>query len=256
MSFALALVLCVLVTGIISLLDLLWFEKKRKQREDWKQPKWIEYSRSFFPVLLLVLLIRSFLIEPFRIPSGSLEPTLLTGDFIAVNKFAYGLRLPVTDSKFISVSEPKVADIVVFSWPPAPKFDYIKRVIGLPGDKISYHNKKLTINGVRAKQHFITYTTYVTERGEKIKVEKIEEDLMGVKHGIYIRPDVPPFNFDITVPTGHYFMMGDNRDNSSDSRYWGYLPEANIRGKAFMVWMSWNYMAGNVRWSRIGTMIH
>lgn len=254
MSFALILLVCTLVTGLVCAIDRFLLVHRRE--ESAHLPKWIEYSRSFFPVLLIVFVLRSFLIEPFRIPSSSLEPTLLIGDFIAVNKFSYGLRFPVWDKKFLPIGDPKAGDIAVFSWPPAPQYDYIKRVIGVPGDKVSYHDKVLSINGVTAKQTFIKYTTYLSEAGEPIKVEEKEESLNGVSHKIYVRPDIPPFNFDIVVPKGHYFMMGDNRDGSSDSRYWGYVPDKNLRGKAFLIWMSWNNLLNTVRWSRIGTILH
>ncbi len=254
MSFALFLFLATLITGIGWLLETCWFKKNRQATA--KQPKWAEWSVSFFPVFLLVFVLRSFLIEPFRIPTGSLEPTLLIGDFVAVNKYSYGLRFPVWDSKFLNIGAPKSGDIAVFSWPPNTKFDYIKRVIGTPGDKVSYHNKILTINGVEAKQTFIERTNFVDSRGQSINVEKRQEILKGHKHDIFVRPDVKAFDFDITVPEGHYFMMGDNRDSSSDSRYWGFVPDKNLRGRAFVVWLSWNSILDSVRWSRIGVMIH
>ncbi|MBA2709700.1 MAG: signal peptidase I [Tatlockia sp.] len=251
MNFALILVILSLVSGIIYLLDILFWSKNRDPEH--KPNKLIEYSRSFFPVFFLVLLLRSFLIEPFRIPSGSLEPTLLVGDFLAVNKFAYGFRLPVWEKKVIPVSNPKTGEIVVFRWPPDPSFDYIKRTIGVPGDKISYHNKVLTINGKVMKQTFIEYTT---DESSGKAVAKYSEDLNGVKHDIYIRPDVAPENFDVTVPTGQYFMMGDNRDDSADSRFWGFTSDEYLRGKAFIVWMSWNGITDSVRGSRIGRFIN
>jgi signal peptidase I len=254
MNFALILLILSIVSGVIYLLDILIWEKKR-QKED-KLPILIDYSRSFFPIFVIVLLLRSFLVEPFRIPSGSLEPTLLVGDFVAVNKFAYGLRLPVWDKKVISIAEPKGGEIAVFRWPPDVSYDYIKRVIGVPGDKISYQNKVLTINGVVAKQQFIGYTTDSNGPGFSWKVEKREEEINGTKHMIFIRPDVPAFDFDLVVPDGYYFMMGDNRDNSSDSRFWGFVKEEYLRGKAFLVWMSWNGSTDSVRWSRIPTVIH
>lgn len=254
MSFALILLICTVVTGLVAGLDKFVLAKHRDNAAG--LPKLIEYSRSFFPVFLFVFVLRSFMIEPFRIPSSSLEPTLLIGDFIAVNKFSYGLRFPVWDRKFLSLGNPDVAQVAVFSWPPAPKYDYIKRVIGTPGDKIGYHDKVLTINGVKAKQTFVKYTSYLNEAGQSIKVQEKEETLNGVSHKIYVRPDVPSFDFDIVVPEGHYFMMGDNRDGSSDSRYWGYVPDSNMRGKAFLIWMSWNGLLNTVRWNRIGTIIH
>lgn len=253
MNFALILLVCTAVTGVIWLLDKCYFAALRKGAQ--KRPKWAEQLGSFFPVFLFVLVLRSFIVEPFRIPSSSLEPTLLVGDFILVNKFAYGLRFPVLEKKFLSVGEPKRGDIVVLRWPPNEKFDFIKRVIGLPGDTISYHNKVLTINGVQAKQRFDSYTSILDEQGKLLNVEKKEEQLGDVKHNIYVVTKEKPFDFDIKVPEGNYFVMGDNRDNSSDSRYWGFVPEENLRGKAFLVWMSWDNVLKKLRWPRIGTVI-
>jgi len=251
MNFALILVVLVFISGFISLLDIIFWAKKRTEHQ--MPNRIIEYSRSFFPVFLIVLLLRSFLIEPFRIPSGSLEPTLLVGDFVAVNKFAYGLKLPVLEKKIISVANPKTGEVAVFRWPPDPSYDYIKRVIGVPGDKISYHNKKLTINGQEAKQTFIEYT--IDESSGKA-VAKYKENLNGTVHDIFIRADSPAVDFDLVVPEGNYFMMGDNRDDSADSRFWGFVPDSYFRGKAFLVWMSWNSKTDNVRWSKIGKFIN
>jgi signal peptidase I len=251
MNFALILVLLSFISGFIYLLDVVFWAKKRSPNQ--KPGRIIEYSRSFFPVFFIVLLLRSFLVEPFRIPSGSLEPTLLVGDFVAVNKFAYGLRLPVWEKKVVSIAEPKTGEIAVFRWPPDPSYDYIKRVIGVPGDKISYHNKILSVNGKEASRTFVEYT--IDESSGKA-VAKYKEDLNGVVHDIFIRADVPAVDFDVVVPEGSYFMMGDNRDDSADSRYWGFVPENYLRGKAFLVWMSWNGKTDNLRWSRIGRLIH
>jgi signal peptidase I len=251
MNFALILVILSLVSGFIYLLDILFWEKKR--RPDQKPGKIIEYSRSFFPVFFIVLLVRSFLIEPFRIPTGSLEPTLLVGDFVAVNKFSYGFRLPVWEKKILPIANPKTGDVVVFRWPPDPSYDYIKRVIGVGGDKISYHNKQLTINGQEMKQTFVTYTT---DESSGKAVAKYRENLNGVEHDIFVRPDVAAEDFDLVVPKGQYFMMGDNRDDSADSRYWGFVTDDYLRGKAFAVWMSWNGTTDAVRWARIGRLVH
>ncbi len=251
MNFALVLVILSLVSGVIYLLDILFWSKKRDPQQ--KPNKVIEFSRSFFPVFFIVLLLRSFIIEPFRIPSGSLEPTLLVGDFLAVNKFAYGFRLPVWEKKIIPISNPKTGEIVVFRWPPDPSYDYIKRTIGVPGDKISYHNKVLTINGKVMKQTFVEYTT---DESSGKAVARYSEDLNGVKHDIYIRPDASPEDFEVEVPAGQYFMMGDNRDDSADSRFWGFTADEYLRGKAFVVWMSWNGKTDSIRWSRIGRFIN
>lgn len=251
MNFALCLLVLSTVSGIIYLADVLFWAKKRKPNQ--KPARLIEYSRSFFPVFFIVLLLRSFIIEPFRIPSGSLEPTLLVGDFVAVNKFAYGLRLPVWDKKILSIANPKTGDIAVFRWPPDPSFDYIKRVIGVPGDKIRYHNKILTINNHPIKQTFLEYTT---DESSGNTVAKYRENLNGIEHDIFIRPDVPAHDLSVTVPAGQYFMMGDNRDDSADSRFWGFVSEDNLRGKAMLVWMSWNGKTSMPRWSKIGRLIH
>ncbi|WP_419418856.1 signal peptidase I [Legionella sp. D16C41] len=251
MNFALLLVILSLISGVIYLLDIILWEKKRAPNQ--KPNKIIEYARSFFPVFFIVLLLRSFLIEPFRIPSGSLEPTLLVGDFLAVNKFAYGLRLPVLEKKVIPISSPKRGDIAVFRWPPDVTYDYIKRVIGVPGDKISYRNKVLFINGQEMKQAFVERT--IDESSGKA-VAKYQENLNGIVHDIYVRPDVAAYDFEIEVPEGQYFMMGDNRDDSADSRYWGFVSDAYLRGKAVVVWMSWNGKTDSIRWSKIGRLIH
>ncbi|MDI1353154.1 MAG: signal peptidase I [bacterium] len=251
MNFALILVVLSFISGSIYFLDVVFWARKRKPNQ---QPgRIIEYSRSFFPVFFIVLLLRSFLVEPFRIPSGSLEPTLLVGDFVAVNKFSYGLRLPVIEKKIIPIANPKTGEIAVFRWPPQPTFDYIKRVIGVPGDHVSYHNKIISINGKQAKQSFVEYT--IDESSGKA-VAQYKENLNGVIHDIFIRSDMPAVDFDIIVPEGNYFMMGDNRDDSADSRFWGFVPDSYLRGKAFLVWMSWNGKTDNLRWSKIGRFIH
>jgi signal peptidase I len=250
MNFPLILVIAIIFTGIICLLDKLWLSKLRTAGQE---RAWIiRESYSFFPVLVIVLCLRSFLVEPFRIPSPSLEPTLLIGDFVAVNKFIYGIRLPVVEKKIINISQPKRGDIVVFRWPPNPEFDYIKRVIGLPGDKISYQNKQLFINGKEIPLH----ATELTDDKTSFNVEEFIEDLPQVQHHIFQRTDVVPFDFEISVPKDHYLVMGDNRDNSADSRYWGFVPESYLRGKAFGIWMSWDNDKHRIRLKRIGSAIH
>jgi signal peptidase I len=250
MNFPLILVIAIVITGIICLIDILWLNKLRAV--DQVRPWVIRESYSFFPVLVIVLVLRSFLVEPFRIPSPSLEPTLLIGDFVAVNKFIYGIRLPVIEKKIININQPQRGDIVVFRWPPNPKFDYIKRVIGLPGDKISYQNKQLFINGKEVALH----ATQLTPDKTSFNVEEFIEDLPQVQHHIFQRTDVVPFDFEITVPKEHYLVMGDNRDNSADSRYWGFVPDSYLRGKAFGIWMSWDNQKHRIRLNRIGSAIH
>ena len=251
MNFALCLLVLSVISGVIYLLDVLFWEKK--QISNIVAKKIIEYSRSFFPVFITVLFLRSFLIEPFRIPSGSLEPTLLVGDFLVVNKFAYGVRLPVWEKKIINVNAPKKGDIVVFRWPPNPSYDYIKRVIGVPGDHITYHDKVLSINGVEMKQTFMRYTT---DPSSGQAVSEFQENLNGVVHDLFVRTDMPAVDFDVTVPVGNYFMMGDNRDDSADSRFWGFVSDEYLRGQALAIWMSWNNKIDRVRWNRLFHLIH
>jgi signal peptidase I len=267
-NFELILFYAVLISGVIALLDIIFWEKKRKvafaeknknvqKPPEMKLPLIIDYARSFFPVLLLVFLLRSFLFEPFRIPSGSLEPTLLTGDFILVNKFNYGVRLPVLHKKIMSFNEPKRGDIIVFRWPPNPSVDFIKRVVGIPGDHISYIDKTLYINGNKIPQEFLREATDQDDSGDTWSVVEKQENLLGVKHSIFQNAHRPNDDMkDIVVPEGMYFAMGDNRDDSADSRYWGFVPEKNIVGKANVVWMSWNSPDHKIRWERIGKPIH
>jgi signal peptidase I len=253
-NFPLILVIVVLASGLVALIDKLFFARKRAS--DAPRPGFIDACYSLFPILLLVLVIRSFLVEPFHIPSGSLKPTLLTGDLILVNKYDYGLRLPVLDTKILKVSEPKLGDIVVFHWPVNPSIDFIKRVIGVPGDRISYINKVLYVNGQKASQQLIGYAVDSNDSGPVWTVQKLQENLLGIQHDIYINPQQPAIDFtDLVVPKGQYFVMGDNRDDSEDSRYWGFVPEKYLVGKAFLIWLSWDSNNWRVRWSRIGHRI-
>lgn len=226
-----------------------------------RQPAWIAYTGSFFPVIAAVFIFRSFLYEPFKIPSSSMVPTLQIGDLILVNKFTYGIRLPVVNKKIISLNDPKPGDVMVFKFPKDTSLDYIKRVVGVPGDKVVYKNKRLSVNGKELPYQKLP--DYLDE--EHLSYFKhYSENLTGVPHAIlndervpsYIpSPDAFPMHelcsynlegFACEVPAGHYFMMGDNRDNSLDSRYWGFVPDQNIVGKAFFVWMN----LGNLK--RIG----
>ena len=253
MNFALVLFVLTLFTGAFALADGVYFRKQRAPGE--KEPWWIEYPKSFFPVILIVFLLRSFLVEPFKIPSGSMVPTLLVGDFILVNKFAYGIRLPIVNKKIIAIGEPKRGEVMVFRYPEDPSLDYIKRVVGLPGDRISYVDKKLSINGVELPRKAVA--DYLNR--ERIHYSRqYVETLDGVQHSILLEEDasaavpfVRPFPFrdnctynssgvTCTVPPGHYFMMGDNRDNSADSRVWGFVPDENIVGKAFFIWFNFS----------------
>jgi len=255
-NFALILLLLIIASGIIYLLDVLLLAKKRQQAGIEKQPLYIEYARLLFPVLLVVFLLRSFLIEPFRIPSGSLKPTLLVGDLIFTNKYTYGLRMPLLHNTIVPIHKPKVGEVVVFRWPVDPSLDYIKRFVGTSGDTVEYKDKVLFINGQEAKQEFIGYTTDSDDGRNSWKVEIRRETINGTSHKIYVRPDIPAHDFKITVPKGQYFAMGDNRDDSSDSRVWGFVPDKNIIGKAIMIWFSFNSATYSIRWDRIGDFIH
>ena len=261
--FETALVVLTLFTGVVWLLDRLFFAKRRAARAgllEAKEPVVVDYSRAFFPVLAVVLILRSFVAEPFRIPSSSMMPSLLIGDFILVNKFAYGLRLPINNHKVIGIGEPARGDVVVFRPPHHPDQDWIKRVIGLPGDTVAYRDNTVYVNG--EPFDYRPVGRYVGEgRGADMTgANLLEEQLPGRPHPVLERDDSPFFvqgEGEWVVPAGHYFVMGDNRDNSEDSRFWQthFLPEANLRGKAFLVWMNFDRSAGGIDFSRIGSGI-
>jgi signal peptidase I len=293
-NFALILFVAMVVTGIIWFLDIFYFAKQRRLAADaalaafdgrnaklaadgikpdtasrhaieaalLRQPTWIEYSGSFFPVIALVFFLRSFLYEPFKIPSSSMVPTLVIGDLILVNKYTYGVRLPVLNKKIIDVGDPQRGDVMVFKYPKDMTQDYIKRVIGVPGDKISYENKRLTVNGQPVE--YTAMDDYLEDESLEYR-QQYRESLPNTQHRILTMKSRPNFDpvtvdnfpnrdacvysdekFTCIVPEGNYFMMGDNRDNSLDSRYWGFVPNKNIVGKAFFVWMN----LGNLK--RIG----
>ncbi len=254
-DFEFLLVLATVVSGVIwgghILLRRFGFADSGAEKE----PLLVEYAHSFFPVLLVVMILRSFIVEPFRIPSGSMMPTLLIGDFILVNKFAYGLRLPVLNTKVVEVGNPERGDIVVFRFPQDPSIDYIKRIVGLPGDRIAYYNKQLYVNGRTVKQarlgNYVGVGKGVTMTGAAL----LNEDLTGISHDILIREGQPGVQGEFTVPEGQYFVMGDNRDNSNDSRYWGTVPEGNLVGKAFLIWMNWDWDNGGIAFDRLGSSL-
>ncbi|HEY5789755.1 MAG TPA: signal peptidase I [Gammaproteobacteria bacterium] len=260
-NFPLLLVLATALTGGIWLLDVVWWRPARLARaggrEDAavseadalpqpKEPLVVEYARSFFPIILAVLLLRSFLVEPFRIPSGSMLPTLLVGDFILVNKYAYGLRLPVLNTRFVALGTPERGDVVVFRYPRDPSIDYIKRVVGLPGDRVTYVDKQVYVNGERVEQQPAGSNDTVRCGYDNGPAEQRTERLGAVAHQVLVCPRQPSVEGEYVVPPGHYFVMGDNRDNSNDSRFWGAVPEANLVGKAFLIWLNIG------EWGRIG----
>ena len=255
LNYELVLFYVLVISGVVALLDTIFWAPKRKVAKQKKLPLITDYARSFFPILLIVFSARSFGFEPRRIPSGSLEPTLLVGDFVLVNKFTYGIRLPVIHKKIFSIHNPKRGDIVVFREPPEENRDLIKRVIGIPGDHIIYKNKTLYINGKEISQAFVRYTTDQHDSSSSWEVMQKQENLLGVSHGIYQIPQQGNDDFDVTVPEGKYFMMGDNRDDSADSRYWGFLPEQNIIGKATHVLVSFDSPKHPVRWGRVASKI-
>ena len=245
--FALIMVIVLTITGLIWLLDIFVLSKKRATNA--KEPILVEYSKSFFPVILLVFFIRSFVAEPFKIPSGSMMPTLLAGDFILVSKFSYGIRVPILNYTMIEVDKPKRGDVFVFHYPPKPSIDYIKRVVGLPGDLIEYKSKTLYINDKKIEQTFVDKYPYVMNEIHHIEAKEFKEALGNVNHSILIH-DLPGENFKFEVPQGHYLAFGDNRDNSADSRVWGFVPEHNLVGRAFFIWFNFGEL------KRIGTIIH
>lgn len=238
-DFALILTVVTLVAGLICLLDKVIFKQHQKfiasanTAKPYKENIVIEYAYSFFPVLAVVWVLRSFLFEPFTIPSGSMLPTLEVGDYILVNKYNYGLRLPVVGTEIVPVGKPQRGDVMVFKFPPKPSMNFIKRVVGLPGDKINFANDTLYINGEVVERKLLSQEPEVAPWQQYFN-----ETIDGKSHTI--RQEVGRYpagkSWGYTVPAGHYFMMGDNRDNSNDSRFWGFVPEKLIVGKAVYIW--------------------
>ena len=284
-NFALLLFLATIVTGLYWIAERVWYLPRRRRaaadyearaaqknahlaaqgvaadRDDVQetrqkilaQPWWLDWTAGLFPVIVAVFVLRSFLFEPFKIPSGSMIPTLLVGDLILVNKFTYGLRLPVLNTRLTEGTPPKRGDVMVFRYPPKPSLDYIKRVIGVPGDEVAYLNKKLTINGkpvpqVRLPDFFDQdamryFKQYRETVGDKTHLLLNDDERPAFIPGAEDFPFKQNCRYSVEgvvckVPEGHYFMMGDNRDNSLDSRYWGFVPDRNIVGKAFLIWMN------------------
>ncbi|MDR1661268.1 MAG: signal peptidase I [Azoarcus sp.] len=253
MNLALVLFVLLLATGVLWAADR--FHARPRRSPDEPSPAWVEWGAAFFPVVLAVFFLRSFIVEPYKIPSGSMIPTLLEGDFILVNKFTYGIRLPVIDLKIFDIDQPKRGEVMVFRYPRDPSQNYIKRVVGLPGDEVKYFDKRLAINGKAVE---------MTEAGSYrhakafYDLPKYTEKLGEAAHDILIKTDAPPYvpgaknykfrenctytghGFSCMVPAGHYLVMGDNRDNSADSRVWGFVPEENIVGRAFFIWFNFD----------------
>ncbi|GGY75928.1 signal peptidase I [Marinobacter zhanjiangensis] len=269
-NFPLILVVLTFATGLIWLADRLFLRPRREaawqqsgaaaasggdasggkagaeeERAGPPEPYLVDLSRSFFPVLAIVLVLRSFLVEPFQIPSGSMLPTLEVGDFILVNKYAYGLRLPVAGTKILDIGDPERGDIMVFRYPEDGTTNYIKRVVGLPGDRIGYRNKTLYINGDEVPTRFVANLP---------PFQMLEEQLGDVEHLIYrnLGSMRGAGEGEWIVPNGHYFMMGDNRDNSNDSRFWGMVPDEMVVGKAFLIWMQWPSLTSLPSFDRVG----
>jgi len=293
-NFALLLFLATIVTGLYWVAERLWYLPRRRRAAEQlqasaaqrnaalaeqgiapvpgdveearqrvlAQPWWLDWTAGLFPVILAVFVLRSFLFEPFKIPSGSMIPTLLVGDLILVNKFTYGLRLPVVNTKLTQGNAPKRGDVMVFRYPPKPTLDYIKRVVGVPGDEVAYLNKRLTINGQPVEEKRVAdffdpdamryFKQFEEKLGDKTHRLLNDDERPAFVPGVEEFPNKENCRYSVEgvvckVPPGTYFMMGDNRDNSLDSRYWGFVPDKNIVGKAFLIWMNF----GNLK--RIGT---
>lgn len=258
--FLLILLLLTVFSGIVVATDKLLqrCSKSPAPVENEKIPLILDYAKSLFPVFLAVLLLRSFVAQPFKVPSGSLEPTVMPGDFMLVTQFDYGLRMPVWNNTIIATGTPQRGQIALFRWPVNPNITFVKRVIGLPGDRISYINKVLTINGIECAQRLVKDSNDI-ENGESLPAKTYEENLLGLKHQILVRADVPGQDFkDLVVPEGQYLMMGDNRDDSDDSRDWGFVSINDFIGRAHFVWFNWNSdlpWSQKVNWHRIGTVL-
>ena len=262
-DFELLLLVLALVTGIVWLSDWLIFSRLRKQQATnitQGEPLVIEYSRAFFPVLLAVLVLRAFLFEPFRIPSGSMMPSLLVGDFILVNKFSYGFRMPVWHQRLTEGDAPEHGDVIVFRYPNYEHItgysgvDFIKRVVALPGDTISYEKDQLIVNGESVEYRKIGAYQGVDSGKSMSGYRHVREKINEADHDILLHPLGNSRKLSkTTVPEGHYFVMGDNRAHSSDSRFWGYVPESYILGKAIGIWMHWDWNHNTMQLSRIGS---
>ena len=269
MDFSLILFIFLVVTGLISLGYRLMFEGRAGEvgqamsvettasENAPRQPVLVEYARALFPVILIVFVLRSFVVEPFRIPSGSMLPGLQNGDFILVNKFSYGIRLPVINRKIMDIGQPERGDVLVFRFPRDPSLNFIKRVIGLPGDTVTYVDKQLSINGEPVSVEPAGEHAFQQVNMRGFSARRLKETIDGSSHHILIDDRVSRSrDMEVVVPEGHYFVMGDNRDHSNDSRYWRFVPEENVVGHAFFIWFSWkSESGGGVDWGRIGNSI-
>ena len=259
MDFELALFLAMLLAGLIMYWDRVIGRPRRIRQSEsgvtLRMPLVVEYSRAFFPVILAVFLLRAFIVEPFRIPSGSMLPSLFIGDFILVSKSSYGIKLPILKTQIVPLGNPERGDVMVFRFPRNPKTNFIKRVIGTPGDVVSYHNKRLSINGEPLPLESVELLDWPTEDQDgraKTFLEQVDTNT----HTILIDTLRSSSSMRVKVPQGHYFVMGDNRDHSNDSRYWGFVPKEFVVGKAFFIWFSWDSAGGGgVNWGRIGNLI-
>ncbi|MGH8129973.1 MAG: signal peptidase I [Steroidobacteraceae bacterium] len=256
-DFAFVLVVLAAFTGIAWAVDRQFFAPRRAERGIAKEPLLVDYSRSFFPVIVIVLVLRSFLYEPFRIPSDSMMPTLIQGDFIFVNKWRYGLRLPVLNTRVLEIGRPQRGDVVVFRKPSEPSLVFIKRLVGLPGDTIQVIGAQAWVNDKPSR--IVVGELYSGPKSEQYPFTNVgEERLGGMTHGILLDPARPGMEGEWRVPAGHYFMMGDNRNNSRDSRFpdVGFVPEDHVIGKAEAIWLSFNPGPGSfLLWQRMGTGI-
>ena len=263
-DFEFILVILTLVSGAIWAVDKFFLAKQRSksaEETEASEPIVIEYANSLFPVFLIVLILRSFVGEPYEIPSGSMKPTLLVGDYILVSKFSYGVRLPVIDTKIIDVAAPQRGDVFVFRYPVDNETNFIKRVVGVPGDTVQYLNKVLYVNGQEAKQTKLGMAPAECPGFFRQPATIMREDLLGTEHMMYVCQQDLGGAIEFTVPAGHYLAFGDNRDNSNDSRGWGFVPEENLVGKAQIIWFSSDASKGwfsgdRFRWSRIGTALN
>jgi len=261
LNFPLILLSLTLFSGVIVLVDAIfvWRRRRRLGKALGRRatlPVLIDYARSFFPILLIVLIIRSFIAQPFKVPTGSLSPTVLPGDMIFVTQYNYGVRWPVWNTTFITTQHPGRGQIALFDFPVNEEVPFVKRVVGIPGDDISYIDKVFYINGKKCNQTYLGDATDSNGGDTSWPVKVYSEDLDGITHKIYINPKIPAKNFyHLKVPKGEYMMIGDNRDNSADSRVWGFVDENDFIGRAQFIWMNWTSSADllhKIKWSRIG----